>query len=317
MSERLLVVLGPTASGKTRLAVRLAAHFGGEIISADSRQVYRGMDIGTGKDIADYQYEDQKVPYHLIDVVRAGERYNVYRYLRDFYKVYEEIRARRVVPVLCGGTGMYIEAVCRGFELPEVPENDALRKACEGVSQEDLIARLRSYGPLHNTTDTESRKRLIRAIEIAEYGRKGVARNAFGRHCEGDSPKQSPSFHPHIFGLNLHVEERRARIDRRLEERLQNGMVEEAERLMKEGLTVEDMMYYGLEYKYLALYLTQALSFEEMKRELRIAIHQFAKRQMTWFRGMERRGLKVHWIDAMRDYEEILDEIFKTIKYDT
>ena len=310
MGERLLVVLGPTASGKTRLAVRLAAHFGGEIISADSRQVYRGMDIGTGKDIADYQYEDQKVPYHLIDVVRAGERYNVYRYLRDFYEVYEEIKARGVVPVLCGGTGMYIEAVCRGFVLPEVPENEALRKACEGVSQEDLIARLRSYGPLHNTTDIGNRKRLVRAIEIAEYGRGGVARSC----CRGVA-RNAPT--TCIIGLDLPVEERRARIDRRLEERLQNGMVEEAERLMKEGLTVEDMMYYGLEYKYLALYLTGAISFEEMKGQLRIAIHQFAKRQMTWLRGMERRGLKVHWIDAMRNHEEMLDEIFKTIKYET
>jgi len=312
MGKRLLVVLGPTASGKTRLAVGLAARLGGEVLSADSRQVYRGMDIGTGKDLSDYAYEGKKISYHLIDIVPAGERYNVYRYLRDFWEAYRDVEARGAVPIFCGGSGMYLEAVCRGFEMPEVPENTELRRACEETSKEELVARLASFGPLHNTTDTESRKRLIRAIEIAEY-RRSAASNPPTRHDEGNSPKQSPtSLLPYIIGLTLPLEERRARIDRRLAERLQNGMVEEAERLMREGLTVDDMLYYGLEYKYLALYLAGTLSFEDMKQQLRIAIHQFAKRQMTWFRGMERRGLKIHWVDALRVDNKLLDEIIKS-----
>jgi len=304
VEERLTVVLGPTASGKTRLAVRLAAHWGGEILSADSRQIYKGMDIGTGKDLADYEYGGKKIPYHLIDIVKAGERYNVYRYLRDFFEAYAAVRARANVPILCGGSGMYIEAVCRGFDMPEVPENRELRKACEQLSHQALIDRLKSCGPLHNTTDTQSRKRLIRAIEIAEYSK-------YHGGATQDAPAylHRPKITPRIIGLYLPVEERRARIDRRLEERLQNGMVEEAQRLMSEGLTAEDMIYYGLEYKFLALYLTGTLSFEEMKRQLQIAIHQFAKRQMTWFRGMERRGLKIHWVDAMGDDAKIVDEL--------
>ena len=304
MDERLPVVLGPTASGKTRLAVRLAARINGEIISADSRQVYRGMDIGTGKDLDDYEFEGQKIPYHLIDTVAAGERYNVYRYQHDFFEVFRDIRARGAIPVLCGGSGMYIEAVCRSFDMPQVAENKELRSSYEALSQQELVAILQTYGPLHNTTDTQSRKRLIRAIEIAEYRSrcKSVVSNV-------DYPK----IDPFIVGLSLPVEERRARIDRRLEERLQNGMVEEAERLMKEGLTLEDMIYYGLEYKYLALYLAKMMSFEEMKKQLQIAIHQFAKRQMTWFRGMERRGLQIHWVDVMGDESEVVNELEKVI----
>ena len=287
MEDKLLVVLGPTASGKTRFAVRLAASCGGEILSADSRQVYRGMDIGTGKDLDDYLFEGKKVPCHLIDMVAAGERYNVYRYVHDFFEAYHGVKNRGATPILCGGSGLYLEAVCRGFDLPKVPEDRDLRKDCEILSHEALIARLQSYGPLHNTTDTQSRKRLIRAIEIAEWSMRHPAPRT-------DYPKIDPS----IIGLYLPVVERRARIDRRLDERLRNGMIEEAERLMKAGLTVEDMIYYGLEYKYMALYLTETLSFEEMKQQLQIAIHQYAKRQMTWFRGMERRGLRIHWIDA-------------------
>ncbi|MCL2727020.1 MAG: tRNA (adenosine(37)-N6)-dimethylallyltransferase MiaA [Bacteroidales bacterium] len=311
--ERLLVVLGPTASGKTRMAVRLAAQTDGEIISADSRQVYRGMDIGTGKDLADYEFEGQKIPHHLIDIVAAGERYNVYRYLHDFFEAYGAIKARGKTPILCGGSGMYIEAVCRGFDMPQVPENSALRKKYEALSQPDLIAILQSYGPLHNTTDTQNRKRLIRAIEIAQYRKGGAppAPTAHGGGAHGwGGARTAPTV---IIGIDLPVEQRRARIDRRLEDRLQNGMVEEAQRLIKEGLTVEDMIYYGLEYKYLALYLTGVLSYEEMKRQLQIAIHQFAKRQMTWFRGMERRGLKIHWVDALHDDGEILDELEKIV----
>lgn len=287
MEDKLLVVLGPTASGKTRFAVRLAALCSGEILSADSRQVYRGMDIGTGKDLDDYMCGGKQIPYHLIDVAAAGERYNVYRYVHDFFEAYSDVKGRGRIPILCGGSGMYLEAICRGFNLPEVPENEDLRKDCADMSHDELIARLQCYGPLHNSTDIQSRKRLIRAIEIAEWKTGASA-----------SCTDYPKIDPFIIGLYLSAEERRARIDRRLEDRLQNGMVEEAERLMKEGLTAEEMMYYGLEYKYLALHLTGSLSFEAMKEALRIAIHQFAKRQMTWFRGMERRGLHIHWIDA-------------------
>ena len=307
MEARLLVVLGPTASGKTRFAVQMAAHLGGEILSADSRQLYKGMDIGTGKDLADYEYEGKKIPYHLIDVVPAGERYNVYRYLHDFFEAYRQVKARNAVPILCGGSGMYIEAVCRGFDMPQVPENTELRKMCEEMSQADLVARLSSYGPLHNTTDTTNRKRLIRAIEIAEW--RARPKESIKRKQNESLCANYPKLYPYIIGLDLPLEERRARIDRRLEERLQNGMVEEAERLMSQGLTAEDMTYYGLEYKYLALYLTGVLSLEEMKQQLRVAIHQFAKRQMTWFRGMERRGLPIRWIDAVRDFEDVLQEL--------
>jgi tRNA dimethylallyltransferase len=271
------------------------------------------MDIGTGKDLADYRFEGKEIPYHLIDIVDAGERYNVYRYVLDFWKAYKDVRARGLVPILCGGSGMYIEAVCRGYEMPEVPENRELRQECEGVTQEELIKRLASYGPLHNTTDTQSRKRLIRAIEIAEYRNDdGRDDDGIGRgNDRGDGRGKSffAPTDPYIIGLYIPVEERRTRIDRRLDERLQSGMVEEALRLMKQGLTVEDMMYYGLEYKYLALYLTGALSFEEMRGQLRVAIHQFAKRQMTWFRGMERRGLAVRWVDAMVGETEIVKQL--------
>jgi tRNA dimethylallyltransferase len=316
MNERLLVVLGPTATGKTRFAVRLAARVGGEIISADSRQVYRGMDIGTGKDLVDYEYEGRKIPYHLIDIVEAGERYNVFRYQNDFFEVYRDVISRGAVPLLCGGSGMYIEAVCSGYHLPEVPENTALRKACEQMTHDDLMVRLASFGALHNTTDTESRKRLIRAIEIAEY--RSTIRNPVSQHTghsdRNGEQKTSPLIYPYIVGLKLPLEERRARINRRLTERLQNGLVEEIEQLMNGKVTVEDMMYYGLEYKYIALYLTGILSFEEMKEKLRIAIHQFAKRQMTWFRGMERRGLKITWIDALGNHEEAINEIIKSYR---
>ena len=308
MKDQIIVVLGPTASGKTRFAVRLATQLGGEIISADSRQVYRGMDVGTGKDLADYVYEGKKVPHHLIDIAEAGERYNVYRYLHDFFEVYQGVRARGVVPILCGGSGMYIEAVCKGYDMPEVPEDRELRKECQEVSMEELMARLSSFGPLHNTTDTQSRKRLIRAIEIAQY-RKMVAQDACTERNTSGTEQDYPKIDPYIIGLYVPAEERRARIDRRLEERLQTGMIEEAQRLMQEGLSVEDMMYYGLEYKYLALYLTEKLSYEEMKGLLRIAIHQFAKRQMTWFRGMERRGLKIQWVDAMRNEADNVQEV--------
>ena len=314
MNDSLFVIIGPTASGKTRMAVQLAARLGGEIISADSRQVYRGMDVGTGKDIAEYQLCGKEIPYHLIDIVPAGERYNVYRYLHDFYQAYQDIGRRGAVPLLCGGSGMYIEAVCRGFDMPQVPENKELRREYEHLSHKELVSRLSAYAPLHNTTDTESRKRLIRAIEIAHWKRTNFV-----------STTGYPKLKPCIVGLYLPAEERRARIDRRLEERLQTGLIEEAQRLMQRteqteqaakrsergrqaGLSVEDMMYYGLEYKYLALYLTGVLSYDEMKQQLRIAIHQFAKRQMTWFRGMERRGLSISWIDAMQRDEEVVKE---------
>ena len=280
----LWVVLGPTASGKTRFAVQLAAELGGEILSADSRQVYQGMDIGTGKDLSEYRYQGRDIPYHLIDLVSAGTHYNLYRYMQDFHKAYAEVLARGAVPILCGGSGMYIEAVCKGYNLPEVPENKALRERYAPLSHPELVDVLASFGPLHNSTDTESRKRLIRAIEIAEW-----------KQQHPESYLQFPPIEAHIIGLNPPVEVRRERIARRLDQRLQEGLVDEARRLMEGGLSVEDMMYYGLEYKFLALYLTEALSYDEMKTQLNIAIRQFAKRQMTWFRGMERRGFQIHW----------------------
>ena len=298
VDDRLLVILGPTASGKTRIAVLVASILGGEILSADSRQIYQGMDIGTGKDLTEYHYQGKDIPYHLIDIVPAGERYNVYRYMKDFYHVYREVKKRGAVPLLCGGSGLYIEAVCQGFDMPHVPENKELRLQCASMGHQDLIDSLASYSCLHNTTDTQSRKRLIRAIEIAAW-----------KQSHPFSTTDYPKIHPELVGLCLPVDERRARIDQRLELRLKNGMIEEAERLMIRGLTVDDMVYYGLEYKYLAHYRTGMLSFAEMKQRLRFAIHQFAKRQMTWFRGMERRGLSIRWIDVMLPENEIVKKV--------
>ena len=279
----LICVLGPTASGKTRYAVQLARELGGEILSGDSRQVYRGMDIGTGKDLAEYG----EIPYHLIDIADAGEKYNIFQYQKDFEKAYRDIVARGKTPILCGGSGLYIEAATCGYDLPDVPPDPPLRAELEKEPTEDLIARYEALRTPHNTTDYDTRQRLIRALEIAIWQETHpVTRTAF-------LPK-----HTKYIGLQVSREERNARIDRRLQERLDAGMIEEVRGLLDRGLSPEDLLYYGLEYKYLTLYLTGKLPYDEMVARLQTAIHQFAKRQMTWFRGMERRGIEIEWITA-------------------
>ncbi len=281
----LICILGPTASGKTRYAVLMAKQLNemgrkAEIISADSRQVYRGMDIGTGKDLDEYG----DIPYHLIDIANAGDKYNIYGYQKDFEKVYREIRERGNIPLLCGGSGLYIEAATCGYSLPEVPANPQLREELEKESTEALIQKLASLKPLHNSTDYDTRKRLIRALEIAIY--------------ESEHPAKRTSFLPKntfYIGTLVSREVRNERIDRRLEDRLQEGMVDEIKRILDSGVPAEDLIYYGLEYKYVTMYLLGALDYDQMKLQLATAIHQFAKRQMTWFRGMERKGIRIHW----------------------
>ncbi|MEN6569440.1 MAG: tRNA (adenosine(37)-N6)-dimethylallyltransferase MiaA [Rikenellaceae bacterium] len=286
MNEDLICVLGPTASGKTKYAVNLALQIGGEIISADSRQVYRGMDIGTGKDLADYEVNGIRVPYHLIDIVEAGEKYNLFRYQKDFLRVYRDIRERGKMPILCGGSGLYIEAVTKGYSFAEVPENIELRKDLEQMSMEELVRKLESMKSLHNKTDIDTKKRVIRAIEIEIYQQD----NPEMRILEGFP------IVTRFIGMMISREERVRRIDQRLEERLRNGMIEEVKALLDKGITPDDLIYYGLEYKYVTLYLTGYLEYVEMVEKLKVAIHQFAKRQMTWFRGMERRGVKIEWV---------------------
>ena len=277
----LICILGPTASGKTRYAVRLARELDGEILSGDSRQVYRGMDIGTGKDLSEYG----EIPYHLIDIVDAGTQYNIFQYQHDFEAAYRDIVERGRTPILCGGSGLYIEAATCGYHLPDVPPDPQLRAELEQLPTEDLIARYESLRTPHNTTDYDTRQRLIRALEIALWeDAHPVTRTAF-------LPK-----HTKYIGLSVTREERNARIDRRLAARLQEGLVEEVQGLLDSGLTPESLLYYGLEYKYVTLYLTGALGYDEMVTKLQTAIHQFAKRQMTWFRGMERKGIDIEWI---------------------
>ncbi len=298
---RLTVVLGPTASGKTRYAVRMAGEAGAEIISADSRQIYRGMDIGTGKDLNEYVYGDRPVPYHLIDIVDAGVRYDIFSYQRDFAAAYNDIVSRGRPVILCGGSGLYIESVTRNYAIPEVPSNPALRAELEQYSDEYLIDMLKSLTVPHNTTDYDTRKRLIRAIEIAVYQKEHPEdAGVFGKsNAGGENSGSLASFAPeevHYIGLSVSREERNARIDRRLDARLQEGMIEEVRRLLDSGLSPDDLIYYGLEYKFVTLYLTGQMSYDEMRSRLAIAIHQFAKRQMTWFRGMERRGIHIDWV---------------------
>lgn len=300
---RLITILGPTACGKTALAVALANELGSEIISADSRQVYRGMDIGTGKDLEDYVVDGKRVPYHLIDIVEPGSKYNLYRYQRDFMAAYDDIVSRGAQPILCGGTGLYIEAVLKGYALSTVPQNPALRKQLEGESLETLTQKLvelkkKNNSNMHNTTDVDSCQRAIRAIEIETYNLE---------HTAERRPAQPVD--TIVFGLDIDREERRRKISERLRQRLDNGMVDEIKRLLDSGVAATDLIYYGLEYKYVTEYVVGKLSFDEMYRQLEIAIHQFAKRQMTWFRGMERRGTVIHWLDAALCMEKKINEI--------
>lgn len=306
--KKMITILGPTASGKTSVAARLAAEIGGEIVSADSRQVYRRMDIGTGKDLDDYEVKNENgevtnVPYHLIDIREPGTKYNLFEYQQDFYDVYQDIRRRGAVPILCGGTGLYIEAVLKGYKLSPVPQNQELRDSLEGKPLNELTEMLKGLkekngSNMHNTTDVDSCQRAIRAIEIETY------------NLEHPTPRRElPPVESLIIGIDIDREERRAKITRRLKARLEEGMVEEVKALLDEGIPADDLIYYGLEYKFLTEYLTGVTSYSEMTNRLEIAIHQFAKRQMTWFRGMERRGFKIHWIDAMLPMEEKIKKI--------
>ena len=298
----MLTIIGPTACGKTRFAVRLAQEFDGEIISGDSRQVYRRMDLGTGKDLSDYESDGKKVAYHLIDIAEPGTKYNVYQFQRDFVKAYQDVSSRGKLPILCGGTGLYIESVLRGYRMSYVPENKALRKSLEGKSLKELTEQLRSYKELHNTTDVDTAQRAIRAIEIEEYYRLHPAEESPDNQ-ENERVLQAIGEHPLVVGLNINRELRRSRISARLRQRLDEGMLDEVRGLLAEGIAPDDLIYYGLEYKYLTLHAIGQLSYEEMFRQLEISIHQFAKRQMTWFRGMERRGLQIHWLNCEDDIE--------------
>lgn len=302
MKYDLITILGPTASGKTPLAAALADKLGTEIISGDSRQVYRRMDLGTGKDLVDYVVDGRPVPYHLIDIVEPGYKYNVFEYQRDFLKAYEEIVAKGKLPVLCGGTGMYIESVLKGYRLLPVPENPELRVSLEGKTLEELTDVLRRYKKLHNSTDVDTAKRAIRAIEIEEYYKQ-----------QPPEYREFPSLKSLIVGVDIDRELRREKITRRLKQRLEEGMVEEVRGLLAEGVSAENLIYYGLEYKFLTQYVIGELTFEEMFQQLETAIHQFAKRQMTWFRGMERRGFTIHWLDATLSMEEKLEQIINWI----
>ena len=301
------VITGPTASGKTPLAAALAQQIDGEIISADSRQVYRRMDIGTGKDLADYSLvvngSPVDIPYHLIDICEPGTKYNLFQYQQDFFDAYQDIIGRGKTPILCGGTGLYIEAVLKGYQLSPVPQNPELRARLEGKTLDELTEMLvelkaKNGSVMHNKTDVDSCQRAIRAIEIEEY------------NLHTPTPKRElPPIDSLIVGVNIDREARREKITRRLKARLEEGMIEEVRGLLAEGIPAEDLIYYGLEYKFVTEYLVGKMTYDEMFQRLEIAIHQFAKRQMTWFRGMERRGFTIHWIDALQPMEEKVRQI--------
>ena len=321
MKHSMITILGPTASGKTSLAAALAAQIdtldasiwggstkGAEIISADSRQVYRGMDIGTGKDLEDYTVEGKLIPYHLIDICDAGTKYNLFQYQQDFYDAYLDITHRGVLPILCGGTGLYIESVLKGYHLSPVPQNPALRSSLEGKSLEELTDMLvdlkaKNGSNMHNRTDVDTAQRAIRAIEIETY------------NLEHPMPERElPAVDSLVIGVSIDRDARRDKITRRLKQRLENGMVEEIKGLLDRGIPAENLLYYGLEYKFITEYVIGKTSYEEMLRGLEIAIHQFAKRQMTWFRGMERRGFTIHWIDALQPMEQKVEQVLELMK---
>ena len=292
---KLITILGPTASGKTGVAVRLAEKLDAEIISADSRQVYRRMNLGTGKDLEEYVVNGKNIPHHLIDIVEPGTKYNVFQYQQDFLKAYEKINARTKRIIVCGGSGLYLESILRSYRLSPVPQNPELRQSLEGKTLEELTKLLATYKTLHNTTDVDTPARAIRAIEIAEHN---------ARHPLPE--REFPELTSYNIGIQVDRETRRQRITARLKKRLDEGMLEEIKQLLQEGIPAEDLIYYGLEYKYLTLHVIGQLSFEEMFSQLEIAIHQFAKRQMTWFRGMERRGIEIHWMKP----EEVMKQEF-------
>lgn len=299
----LITIIGPTASGKTAFAAALAARLDTEIISGDSRQVYHSMDIGTGKDLADYMVDGKQIPYHLIDICNPGDKYNVFEYQHDFHKAFEEIQKKGKLPILCGGTGMYIESVLRGFKLLDVPQNPALRESLKGKSLAELEQILASYKVLHNKTDVDSAQRAIRAIEIEEFYK-----------TEAPDKREYAPINSLIIGVDIDRDLRRKKISKRLRARLDEGMVDEVRAILATGVKPEDLIYYGLEYKFLTLYIIGQLTYDEMVSQLEIAIHQFAKRQMTWFRGMERRGLHIHWLDATLPTDEKINNVLALIQ---
>lgn len=302
--SKLITIIGPTASGKTPFAVELANIIEGEIISGDSRQLYRLMDIGTGKDLNEYTIEGKQIKHHLIDIREPGEKYTLFDFQKDFHLAYQDILARDKTPILCGGTGLYIESVLKGYELKEVPKNEPLRASLQDKSIEELTSVLARYKDLHNTTDTDSKKRVLRAIEIADF-----------QH------KQKPSIHDYkpveslIIGLSIDRDNRRHKISSRLKARIDEGMIDEVKNILSLGVAPEDLIYYGLEYKFVTLHAIGQISYQEMFDQLEIAIHQFAKRQMTWFRGMERRGIKINWIDALLPMEEKVNKAMELISF--
>ncbi len=304
-NKKMITILGPTASGKTPVAAALALSTGGEIISADSRQVYRRMDIGTGKDLADYNVDGVNIPYHLIDIAEPGTKYNLFQYQQDFHNAYDDIRSRGKLPILCGGTGLYIEAVLGGYQLSPVPQNQQLRDSLASKTLEELTDMLlelkrKNGSNMHNHTDVDTAQRAIRAIEIETY------------NLEHPTPeRQLPPVDSLIVGIDIDRNLRREKITRRLKARLDEGMVDEIRALINEGINPDDLIYYGLEYKFVTEYAVGNMSYDEMFRQLEIAIHQFAKRQMTWFRGMERRGFHINWIDATLPMEEKIEKILK------
>ncbi|MEJ8769364.1 tRNA (adenosine(37)-N6)-dimethylallyltransferase MiaA [Prevotella sp. HCN-7019] len=304
---KMITILGPTASGKTALAAALAYKIGAEIISADSRQVYSGMTVGTGKDLDDYVVNGRQIKYHLIDIARPGDKYNIYEYQRDFHKVYAELAQRGVMPILCGGSGLYIETVLKGYSLSTVPQNPELRQRLSGKTLEELTEILvdlkaRNNSCMHNRSDVDTAQRAVRAIEIEEYNLHHPSSNT-----------EFPPVESVIIGVDIDRESRRARITERLRQRLEHGLVEEVEGLLESGVSAEDLIYYGLEYKYVTEYVTGRTTRDEMFKGLEIAIHQFAKRQMTWFRGMERRGFTINWVDWHMSMDEKLEYIMKLI----
>ena len=302
-TPQLITIIGPTASGKTAFAAQLASVLDGEIISGDSRQIYRGMDIGTGKDLSDYSVGDKSIPYHLIDIRDAGEKYTLFNFQHDFHEAYQSVLSRKKTPILCGGTGLYIESVLKGYRLLDVPINHDLREKLEEKSMDELVEILRNYKSLHNSTDIDTKKRAIRAIEIAVFQSEQDA------EVRDYDPIDSL-----IIGINIDRENRREKISKRLKNRLDEGMIGEVQRLIENGVNPDDLIYYGLEYKFVTLYVIGKLSFDEMYSQLETAIHQFAKRQMTWFRGMERRGFTIHWLDASLSMPEKIENSLAWIK---
>ncbi len=299
----ILIITGATASGKTGLASQIAAMLNSEVISADSRQVYRKMDIGTGKDYSDYIVEGCTVPYHLIDIVDPGYKYNVYEYQRDFLEVYKRLSDRGIMPVVCGGSGMYIDSIVSGYRLIQVPPDPELRELLKIKSLAELQSMLASFKSLHNSSDTDNTKRAIRAIEIEEYYLKNP-----------DIDDSFPEIKPLIVGIKYDRESRRRRISERLKSRLEVGMIEEVKMILDSGVPADDLIYYGLEYKFLTLYLTGEITYREMFSGLETSIHQFAKRQMTWFRSMEKKGIEIHWFDGYMPKDEKIEKILRLIR---